>query len=129
LGYGVFNLNEKQGKLNLGISFTGAFETGVKWKTGIRTSFYTGVFADYGFNNMLSGDYSQKQLTEYNRIAPNRPTVNSVCVLTKRFSPLSFGIKLKFTFSVGCHELLTDSNAYKTLQLDENSNDDFFDNN
>ncbi|MDR2843036.1 MAG: outer membrane beta-barrel protein, partial [Candidatus Symbiothrix sp.] len=101
LDSGVFNRNENKVKLNLGVSVMGTLETGVKWNIGIGTNLYTGVFVDYDFNNALNGDYSKKHLIEYNRNEPAHPIMNTVCVLTDRFSPLSFGMKLKWTFSVG----------------------------
>jgi hypothetical protein len=43
--------------------------------------------------------------------------MNTACVLTDRFSPLAFGVKVKLAFSVGCSDWLNDRKAYKTLRL------------
>jgi hypothetical protein len=123
LGYGIFKINENRKKLNLGVSIIGTLETGVKWNIGIGTNLYTGAFVDYGFNNALNGDYSKKRFFEYNRNEPSKPTINTAYVLADRFSSLSFGIKLKLSFSAGCRDLLNDCNLYKTLQSDGNYND------
>jgi hypothetical protein len=101
LGYGVFNLSGNSGKLDLGVALSGTLETGVKWNPGTGTALYTGVFVDYGFNNVLSGSYSKKPLIEYNHSIPNQPVINTACVLTERFSPLAFGLKVKLAFPVG----------------------------
>ncbi|MDR1348306.1 MAG: PorT family protein [Prevotellaceae bacterium] len=117
LGYGVFNLNENSGKPDLGVSLSGTLETGVKWNIGVGTAIYTGVFVDYGFNDMKKSSYAGKRFVEYNHYEPGRPLMNTACVLTDRFSPLSFGLKVKLAFSVGCSDLLNDRKAYKSLRL------------
>jgi hypothetical protein len=99
LGYGIFNLNESKKKLTFGVSLMGAFETGIKWNIGTGKNLYTGVFVDYGFNNMLN---SKKHFIEYNHNEPNSPVVNTACALSKRFSPLSFGLKVKLSLSTEC---------------------------
>jgi outer membrane protein OmpA-like peptidoglycan-associated protein len=129
LGYGVFNLNEKKYRLDLGVSVMGTLETGVKWDTGIGTALYTGVYMDYGFNNALSSSYSGKQLVEYNRNEPAKPVMNTVCVLANRFSPVSFGVKVKLAFSVSCADLLAERRKYRDMQTSgywENDVCDYF---
>ncbi|GHT35288.1 hypothetical protein FACS189434_12880 [Bacteroidia bacterium] len=127
LGYGVFNINENKAKLNLGVSLMGTLETGVKWNIGIGTDLYTGIFADYGLNNMLKGGYSNKSLVEYNHDESAKPIMNTACVLADKFAPLALGIKLKLAFSAGCRDLLNDRKAYKNMQSAVNQDDDFFD--
>jgi hypothetical protein len=125
LGYGIFNLNGKKEKLDLGVSAMGTLETGAKWNTGIGTALYTGVFVDYGFNDMKKSSYSEKRFVEYNHNEPAQPLMNTACVLADKFSPLSFGVKLKLAFSVGCRDWLNDRKAYQTMQSEEY--DDYFD--
>jgi outer membrane protein OmpA-like peptidoglycan-associated protein len=127
LGYGVFNLDGKKDRLDLGVSVMGTLESGVKWNTGIGTALYTGVFADYGFNSALKNSYSEKRFVEYNRTEPSQPIMNTACVLADRFSPLAFGVKVKLAFSVGCRDLLNDRRAYRNMQSGGNFNDGFFD--
>jgi outer membrane protein OmpA-like peptidoglycan-associated protein len=123
LGYGVFNVKESNGKLDLGVSLLGTMETGVKWNVGTGTALYTGVFMDYGFNNMLKNSYPDKRFVEYNRSTPEKPLMNTACVLSDRFSPVNFGVKLKLAFSVGCRDLLNDRKAYRAMQV---SQDNYF---
>jgi hypothetical protein len=124
LGYGVFNVKESSGKLDLGVSLLGTMETGVKWNIGTGTALYTGVFVDYGLNNALKNHCSDKRFVEYNHNAPEKPLMNTACVLSDKFSPLNFGVKLKLAFSVGCRDLLNDRKAYREMQLKCN---DFYD--
>jgi len=132
LGYGIFNLNGKKGKLDLDVSVMGTFETGMKWRTGIGSDLFTGVFVDYGFNSLLNSSYSKKLLVEYNRIEPSQPLMNTACVLVDRISSLAFGLKIKFAFSFGCRDLLIARKAYKKLKVavkqdDGGDEDEFFD--
>jgi outer membrane protein OmpA-like peptidoglycan-associated protein len=124
LGYGVFNLKENNGNLNLGISLSGTLESGAKWNTGIGTTLYTGIFADYGYT-ALSGDYSKKPLAEYNRNKPSQPLMNGACALSGRFSLLFIGVKLKMAFQAGCRDLSDARKAYKYMQTMQY--DDYFD--
>ncbi|GHT40839.1 hypothetical protein FACS189437_07000 [Bacteroidia bacterium] len=121
LGYGTFNVSEHNGKLDLGVSLLGTMETGVKWNVGTGTALYTGVFMDYGFNNELKNAYSDKRFVEYNRNAPEKPLINTACVLSDKFSPLNFGVKLKLAFSVGCRDLLNDRKAYRAMQFNQDN--------
>jgi hypothetical protein len=70
LGYGTLPMKGSQTNLNFGASLMGTLESGVKWNIGIGKVFYTGIFMDYGFNNILKGNYhdrskSQSQMTAY----------------------------------------------------------------
>lgn len=115
LGYGIFNLDENNSKLDLGVSLSGTLETGMKWNTSIGTALYTGVFVDYGFSDMLKSGYSGKRMVEYNQNEPSKPLMNTACILSDRFSPMNFGIKLKLAFSAGCSDLLNGRRAYKSM--------------
>ncbi|MDR0412474.1 MAG: OmpA family protein [Dysgonamonadaceae bacterium] len=128
LGYGIFNLPENSGKLDLSVSLSGTFETGLKWNTGIGTALYTGVFADYGFTDMRKSGYAGKALVEYNSIVPNQPKMNTACILSGHFAPVSFGFKVKLAFSVGCRDWLQAKRAYKNMQSigKRESDDDFY---
>jgi outer membrane protein OmpA-like peptidoglycan-associated protein len=125
LGYGKFQMTGNNGKLDLGVSFSGTMETGVKWNIGIGKNLYTGVFVDYGFNNMQKTGYSGKRFIEYNPNDPSKPIMNTACVLSDRFSPVALGIKVKLAFSVGCRDLLNDRKAYKAMQSADNNFSDF----
>jgi outer membrane protein OmpA-like peptidoglycan-associated protein len=124
LGYGIFNVKESSGKLDLGVSFLGTMEIGMKWNVGTGTALYTGVFVDYGLNNALNNHCSDMRFVEYNRNAPEKPLMNTTCVLSDKFSPLNFGVKLKLAFSVGCRDLLKDRKTYRAMRLKGN---DFYD--
>jgi len=101
LGYGVFSRSGKKGKMDLKSAVMGTLETGVKWETDMGHSFYAGVFLDYGINNALKNDCSQKPMVEYNRNEPNEPVMNPAFIPASRISPMALGVKLKMAFVIG----------------------------
>jgi outer membrane protein OmpA-like peptidoglycan-associated protein len=74
---------------------------------------------------MLNNCHSDKRFVEYNSREPSNPVVNTACVLSDKFSPMNFGVKVKLAFSVGCRDLLNDRRAYKSIQKAQY--DDFYD--
>lgn len=57
-GFGEFKDKSSEGDLDLDIAFILSIETGVKWNLGNNKSLYTGVFLDYGLNDIKK--YSNK---------------------------------------------------------------------
>ncbi|GHT23804.1 hypothetical protein AGMMS4957_15860 [Bacteroidia bacterium] len=57
LGYGTLPMNGSQTDLNFGVSLMGTVESGVKWNIGIGKNLYTGIYADYGLNNIQKGNF------------------------------------------------------------------------
>jgi outer membrane protein OmpA-like peptidoglycan-associated protein len=124
LGYGTFPVKASQKKLDLGLSFMGTLETGMKWNVGIGKDLYAGIYMDYGFNNLMKGNSANSRFVEYNSIEPANPLINSA---STHFSPLSVGLKLKLGFSVGCNDRLADQRAYKARRSSGGENgDDYF---
>ena len=113
LGYGVFENQSAQGKLDVGLSCIGSLEAGVKWELPGGINLYTGLFADYGFNDILKGKHNDKFVVYDSYENSDFTTINSVLTsqhtnahntksFTDKVSPLSFGVKLRLGFSVGC---------------------------
>jgi outer membrane protein OmpA-like peptidoglycan-associated protein/opacity protein-like surface antigen len=79
-------------------------EAGVKWRLSERFSLYSGVFADYGLNDIRKGDRSS-QIIQYNDLGPdyekiNTPAINAVHANRTNGSAYSFTDRLN-TFAVG----------------------------
>ena len=125
LGYGTFNMEENTKGLNFNVLLMGTLETGAKWNIGTGTNLYTGVFADYGFNNMQKNG-NPNRFVEYNRNNPAQPIMNSVfAAQNSKVSPLAFGVKVKIAFPVGCRDFLNDHKTYKAMQTADN--EDYYD--
>ena len=108
MGFGRFSGNE--GKLNFKTTtFIASVEAGAKWLMGDGYRFYTGVFLDYGLNNMLNQSPTPPLFLNYNASQPSDFTVNSILESQytqnddlKRFAnkviPVSAGVKLVLGF-------------------------------
>jgi outer membrane protein OmpA-like peptidoglycan-associated protein len=75
-------------------------EMGVKWKIGNRNALYTGIYADYGFNNIQKTNdktFVQSALSAEN--PPMSPMVEAG--FTDKITPLAEGLKIRFAFGAG----------------------------
>ena len=108
MGFGQFpgskgNLDYKP------ISFIASVETGAKWMMREGYKFYTGIYLDYGLNNIINQPSPPLPFLDYNTTHPADFTVNSIIksqyakdndfkVFTNKIIPLSAGIKLMLAF-------------------------------
>jgi len=93
-GYGNFEDISSQEELDYTISAALALETGLKWCVGSKIVLYTGVYFDYGLNNIAKND--GKSFVNYNNSEPSEFTVNSATVYsTNRTNVMAVGIKLR----------------------------------
>ncbi|MBE8728307.1 outer membrane beta-barrel protein [Flavobacterium hungaricum] len=97
-GFGSFN-DVKTGKQDIttDVSYSATFETGVKQKIGDRSSFYLGVYLDYGLNSIYDKE-GNKNLVQYNPELPVQFQYNSVLdsPLANDVRLVSYGLKLRF---------------------------------
>lgn len=111
MGFGTFEVPEKKNELDLKLSYMLSLETGVKWALKKSLGLYTGVYFDYGINNLLKTSSKEKFL-EYNAKNPSDFRNNSVLVseyrengninsFVKKVNPMTIGIKLRLTFGSG----------------------------
>lgn len=106
LGFGKFENLSSDGDFELKTAYIAALETGMKWGLTEKMSLYTGVYFDYGLNNV--NKTSGKSLVEYNSISPSTPTLNSVAssaLSDSRYSVdklnlMTLGVKVKLSFDL-----------------------------
>jgi outer membrane protein OmpA-like peptidoglycan-associated protein len=110
-GFGAYPETSKTGNPDLGLSITGSLEAGVKWKLSADWSLYSGLYLDYGFNNIRKG-YPENRVFEYSpqsrAFCPYefRSVLSSVYtgggqidrLYTERVNTLAFGIKVQLAF-------------------------------
>ncbi len=127
LGYGRFDNISSNGKLDVKLAFSGTAEMGVKWYLGKNINLYTGVYGEYGFNDILKNPRNSR-FAEANSYVPEAGTfrVNSVLhsqynngiadleeasnasnegitrPIASRLSPAAFGVKVRISFGMGC---------------------------
>lgn len=100
MGFGTFNrVKPGSGELELDTSFAAVAEAGVKREAGESSSFYIGLFINYGLNtiNKQSGTASTLQ---YHTSAPT--DFESQSILSSGYAEdlrlVSYGLKLRFAF-------------------------------
>lgn len=88
----------------LGINLMASAEMGVKWKIRGKNALYTGIYADYGFNNIQKTNdktFMQGTLTEANLLSPMIESQHAGTPFTANITPLAVGVKVKFALSFG----------------------------
>ncbi len=112
LGYGVFENQSAKGKSDFGLSAVGSLETGIKWELRGGINLYTGVYADYGLNDIVKkhndkfvvyDSYESNDFTQINSVLTSQYTNNNRTMsFTNKVSPMAVGFKLRLGFSVSC---------------------------
>jgi outer membrane protein OmpA-like peptidoglycan-associated protein len=139
LGYGTFPVRTMEKPLKMGLSCTGTLEAGMKWNVGIGTDLYTGIYMDYGLNNVArgGGKIQKSHFIGYNYDNPSEPHINGLLTsvygspdnrlaFMEKVSPLAIGIKLKLAFAVGSGDLLAERRRYREMR-DSGGWDDIYD--
>lgn len=106
LGFGKYTNISSVGDFKLKTAFIASVETGVKWKLSEDMSLYTGVYFDYGLNNV--NETGDKHLVEYNRKEPSNPILNSAALsirldskqFVERINLMALGVKVKMSFAL-----------------------------
>ena len=105
LGYGTFEGDGSKKDIDFGLSYMGTFEAGAKWRLSRVLSLYTGLYFEYGFNDVVDGH--NDRFLAYNSANPENFTVNSTLTsqytedgkkpqsFTDHVSPMAAGLKLR----------------------------------
>lgn len=110
-GLGEFGGRSGKEDLDFKVAFTLSAEAGMKWGLNDNMSLYSGVYADYGLNNVVKAGKNQ-QFLPYNHEDPTDFKNNSILnseythyqeknkALTGKVKPLAVGLKIKLAFTV-----------------------------
>lgn len=109
MGFGVFKSSGKKGNLELKTSCILSVETGLKWSLKDNLGLYTGVYLDYGLNDIKKN--SDKKLIQYNTANPSDYIHNSGISshyilddndrsLVDKIHTMAVGLKAKLAFSL-----------------------------
>ena len=100
MGFGVFQNQKSEGDLGLNVSLMLSAETGMKWNLSNKLRLYTGLFFDYGLNDIINKH--DKPFINYNLANPENISTNSVLeslsnteTMTNKVSIVAIGFKLK----------------------------------
>jgi outer membrane protein OmpA-like peptidoglycan-associated protein len=134
LGYGTFrdvhtkgkypNLEDKSRGFDL--SYMGQVEVGFKWHLAPGRDLYTGVYAEYAFNDVMKGGSPDRFIT-YNSTNPSELQMSSVLtseyrqdgvsnVFTDKVALLGVGLKVKIGISAGCKDQLDAERAARAAK-------------
>lgn len=112
MGFGLYGYPEgREGNkdLDMKLAFMLSAEAGLKCKLYKSMSLYTGLYVDYGINDVR--DNKNKEFQEYNTTNPENIIHNSVLAsgytsdgewknMTDKVIPISFGIKVRLAFNL-----------------------------
>lgn len=109
-GFGTFEGQSGNNDLKFKTAFMLSAEAGMKWSLGDKLSLYTGVYADYGMNDVIK-DKKDKQLLPYNNEDPLHSLNNSMLdskytntwtdrSFTDKVKPLAVGLKVRLSFAI-----------------------------
>lgn len=111
LGFGRHRVSKTKDDLKLKVAVILSAESGMKWKLGDSYSLYTGLYIDYGVND-INKNKGKDDLVGYNAASPkvfkNNSMLNSVYTTTDgkienmgdKINLLSVGFKLKLSFGI-----------------------------
>ena len=106
-GFGTFSSTETDKELKLKTSFILSAETGMKWYLTDNMVLYTGVYVDYGLNDIKKDELTGSVLVEYNKANPDIPISKSVTGLKQgndafieKINTFSAGVKIKLGFNL-----------------------------
>ena len=94
-GYGRFENINSEGKQKYRISAALSLETGMKWNIAEVFAMYTGVYFDYGLNNLVKKD--DQLFVNYDNAAPSAFIVNSALAADK-IHLMAVGVKVRLGF-------------------------------
>lgn len=110
MGFGEFKSENKKGNLELQTLYSLSVESGIKWILGNKLNLYSGIYCDYGLNNIQK--VSNKRIIQYNQRQPSDYIHNSAVnssYLSEDGSLKTFidksrimvlGIKIKMAFNL-----------------------------
>ena len=96
---------ENKTDITLKTAFMASVELGVKWRLGKSASLYTGIYVDYGLNNLLDKEpTTDTDLVIYQSDTPSQFAYNTAANLyVKQIAPVAGGITLRLAF--GCKKI------------------------
>ena len=103
-GFSTYSGLSTSGKLELKSAVSLALEGGLKFNIGEGQFLYTGLFLDYGLNDIYKEPATKASLLIYNNASPADYTYNSVLTssqLSDGIKPFAIGVKIKIGIGMG----------------------------
>lgn len=113
LGFGEFPMTKVKRGLDMKVAYMLSAEAGIKWKLnfGENMSLYTGLYFDYGLNNVNKNSTTKKPFVIYDVNKPREYATNGVFSSEYTFNrvtnsfvdkvtPIAVGVKIRFSFGI-----------------------------
>ena len=104
-GFDIYSNIKSTNKPDFGIALSGALETGVKWGLNNGMALYTGVFLDYGLNDIRKSSptkesivYDENGAHTFNSILYSK---NEGTPMTGKVQPLAVGLRMRLSMGFG----------------------------
>ncbi len=99
-GFGTFSVSEYKEKLSIKTSYMLSIESGLRWNLSNNTNIYTGIYFDYGLNNICREQ--DKRLIEYQENSPNDYIYNGILKtsIPKNIHTIGIGLKIRLAFQL-----------------------------
>ncbi len=97
-GYSTYNDQETKGSLDLGFNIAIALEAGYAWNLGDDCKLYTGVYMDYGLNNIAPD--KKAEIITYNPEQITTPEMNSITTSVDKINTMSFGVMIRLSINL-----------------------------
>lgn len=110
-GYNTYDRLKENRSLKMNLNVQLAAEVGYKWLLNEDWFLYTGVYCDYGLNDIRKNKDNALHVLEYNRQNPIRYGINSIAESSysngkengyylKKMNTISLGLKVKVAFKI-----------------------------
>ncbi|MBK5719609.1 outer membrane beta-barrel protein [Dysgonomonas sp. Marseille-P4677] len=108
MGFGSFKSQNKKGNLDLNLVYILSLETGFRWPLSDNMNLYTGIYCDYGLNDIKKNG---ERLIQYNTALPEDYIHNSMLnsfytidnnevEITNKVNLFAVGLKLRLSFGI-----------------------------
>jgi len=102
-GFDIYSNIRSTSKPNFGIALFGAFETGMIWNLNEGMALYTGIFIDYGINDIRRGNLTKEPIIHNEN---GSHTFNSILFsqndgkpMTGKVQPIAIGLRLRLSMA------------------------------
>lgn len=97
-GFSTYNNQDLNGDLNLKLSVALSLEAGYEWPLRENLRLYSGVYFDYGLNNISSEKNSH--VVSYNPADMPSPKLSSATTVSDKVNIMAAGVMLRLAFNV-----------------------------
>lgn len=96
-GFSTYANQSQKTDLDLKFNIALALEAGYEWNLSQYRRIYTGIYFDYGLNNIASADNSP--VISYNSLNPSKPLLNSITASSSKVKATAVGVMVRYSLN------------------------------